>query len=127
MNNIKDNNNTPQETVKRKKGFFASLLDGSIFVHMGAIKNLPFIFFITLLLIMYISNNIYNVKKISEVEKLKKEVEKLKSKQILYHSIYLDSTNQKNIEKKAKYLGLSKTKESIIKLLFEKDTIIKKD
>ena len=116
----------PQEKDK-KKGFSVlrgvqSVLDGTILIRGKVVKSLPFIFYVTFLVILYIANQYYSEKKIIEIEKIKKDIKELRSEYISTKSKLMDINRQSEVLKRAELYGI---KESLIpphKIFAERDT-----
>jgi hypothetical protein len=115
------------EGKKKEKKFSVlkgtqSVLDGTILTKKKVVKSLPFMFYLTFLVILYIANQYYSEKKIIEIEKVKKEMKELRSEYITTKSILMNINRQSEILKKAELYGI---KESLIpphKIFAERDT-----
>ncbi|NNE28899.1 MAG: hypothetical protein HKN16_04660 [Saprospiraceae bacterium] len=70
--------------------------DGSFFL-----KNLPFILFITLMLVFYIANSHSAEKKIRLIQDSQKEVKSLRWEYLSLHSDYMQQTQRSEIVKTA--------------------------
>ncbi|MFA5782259.1 MAG: FtsL-like putative cell division protein [Bacteroidales bacterium] len=132
--------NEPEEKVKepedvqerpekknKKKNFsvlkgIQSVLDGTILTREKVVKSLPFMFYLTFLVILYIANQYYSEKKTIEIEKVKKELKVLRSEYITTKSKLMDVNRQSEVLKRTELYGI---KESLIpphKIFAERDT-----
>ncbi len=119
---------TPKKKRMRNPLFkgIQSVMDGTILTRDVVVKGLPFVFYITLLAILYIANSYYAEKKIIEIEKVKKELKVLRSENIAAQSKLMYYSRQSEVIKRIEPYGI---KESLIpprKIIAEKDTTKKK-
>jgi len=85
---------------------FRGLLDGSLLSHDRVFKQLPFLFFITVLLIFKMGLQYENQKIYKELVKTKKEVSELRFKHIEYGIDLMKMNRLSEIEKRVKDVGL---------------------
>lgn len=103
-------NNTPAKAAKSKKSFASAyikpLLDGTFLSKENTTKELPFIAFILLLIILFISNTFWAQNTVRKINKYKNEVKELRIKSISVKARLMDNTRQTQIADKVKNMGL---------------------
>lgn len=84
-------------------------------------KSIPFVLYVTLLIVLYIANSYYAEKKIIEIEKIKKELKELRSENITSKSNWMYCSRQSAVIKRIAPYGI---KESLIppRKIFVKST-----
>ena len=111
-----------QEKVKKPKApkkesrlgkAFMSIIDGSILTRDNVLRLLPFIFFLTFLIIVYIANSYYSEKTIRQTEKVRKEIKELELEYISVKSDYMVCSKQSSVAVRLDSLG-SVIKESVV-------------
>ncbi|MBU0488797.1 MAG: hypothetical protein KKA07_05315 [Bacteroidetes bacterium] len=112
---------------KKKKNRFnwissglQSLVDGTFLTRDNFVKRLPFIFFITLLAMVYIANVNYAEKTIRRIEKSKEDIRELKSEYITVKSDLMFKSNQSQISKSVEKIGLVPSLEPPRKIVVKK-------
>jgi len=122
-NKIKEaTNDLPEEkrskrsfkTQKRENPFgkaIISVLDGTILTREKVVQSVPFLFYLTLLAIVYIANNYYAEKTITHIERTKKESKELRSEYITTKSEFMYKSRQSIIVPRLSPYGI---KESLI-------------
>lgn len=113
MNKINENI-LPKEVAPKKKKSFGSIyikpiLDGTFLSKESAAKELPFISFLLLLIILFISNTFFAQNTARRIYKYKQEVKELRLKSISVKSKLMDNTRRTVIIEKVKDLGLIET------------------
>ena len=103
-----------------------SVLDGTILTRDIVLKSLPFVFYITLLAILYIANSYYVEKKIIEIEKVKKELKVLRSENITSKSKLMYYSKRSEVIKRIEPYGIKESLIPPIKIIAIKDTTKKK-
>lgn len=73
------------------------------------VKVLPFIFFLTLLAIVYIANSYYAEKKIREIDALNNELKELRSEYIATKSELMFKSKQSQVAKLVEPLGIKES------------------
>lgn len=126
---VKEPEEVQENTEKKKKKKnnpvlkgVQSVLDGTILTRKKVVKSLPFLFYLTFLVILYIANQYYLEKKTIEIEKVKKELKELWSDNIITKSKLMFYSRQSEVIKRAEQYGI---KESLIpphKIIAERDT-----
>ncbi len=113
MNKIKEQEEKVKTEVKKKNGFFfryiRPILDGSFISRENAEKNFPFIFFIILLTILFISNTFRAQDTQRKINKTKEEVKALRIKSIYMKSQLMESTTPTKMADLVKHLGLKES------------------
>ena len=92
---------------------FMSIIDGSILTRDNVLRLLPFIFFLTFLIIVYIANSYYSEKTIRQTEKVRKEIKELELEYISVKSDYMVCSKQSSVAVRLDSLR-SGIKESVI-------------
>lgn len=115
---LKDDNNKLVE----KKSTVANILDGSFLTGHFFVKQMPFIFFLGFLAIIYISNRNSAEKTLNNITKLQKEVREIRSESITIASEYMFASKQSEVYNlvETKNLGLVEATEPPKKLKVEK-------
>lgn len=104
---------TGNEKQKKKKASFTDLIDGSILTREYVLEQMPFIFFLTFLAMVYIANKYDSEKIVRDTVAIKNELKELRCEKISIHS-ELDS-----ISKQSSVVQLIKEKNMEIKQLVE--------
>lgn len=73
----------------------------------SAISILPFLFFLTVLGMLYIANKHYAEKNIRQIEKINKELKELKWEHLTAKSILMSKSKQSEVAKITKTFGLN--------------------
>lgn len=94
------------KTDKKKRIRLKSIIDGSFLTREGLLKQLPFIFYVSVLFILYIANSYFGEKTVFEIEKIKKELIEYRSEYITAKSRLMISTNLSQVSKKLKVIGV---------------------
>ena len=89
------------------------IINGNFLTKEHSLKQAPFIFFLSLMALLYISNSYYAEKKIREINKVNNELKELRSEYITSKSKLMFITKQSEVAKAAETMGLS-IKESIV-------------
>ena len=124
MDNDFEHNDFVKEPRPKKdylKGTFRELLDGSILTNDFFIKQLPFIFFLALLGVLYIGNRFKAEKIIQQNMSLQKEIKELRSESITIAAELMYMRKQSEVIKllKKKGLELEESTEPPIKVEIE--------
>jgi hypothetical protein len=85
---------------------FLGLLNGEFLTSGNVVTKLPFVFFLTLLVIVYIGNTHYSEKTIREADKLNRELKELRSEYITLRFDLMFKSRQSEIAKNVAVLGL---------------------
>lgn len=110
MNNLKEDPIQNQAPAKKRKNFASAyikpLLDGSFLSKESSAKELPFIGFLLLLIIIFISNTFWAQGTVRKIDKYEQEVKELRIKSISVKARLMDNSRQTQVAKKVKELGL---------------------
>ena len=128
MNKFKEISKEEEPVRKQKKKsrigqYVLSVVSGSFLTREETIKLLPFIFFLSLMAILYIANGYYAEEKIRQMNRLTNELKELKSEYIITKSDLMFISKQSEVAKSAASLDI---KESVIppkKILVEAQTV----
>ncbi|MBL4655526.1 MAG: hypothetical protein JKY33_06870 [Bacteroidia bacterium] len=90
---------------------FVSVLNGNFLTRENAVQRLPFLFFLTLLMICYIANTHYAEKTVRETDKLNRQLKELSSEYITTKSDLMFKSKQSEVAKAVEQMGI---KESIV-------------
>ncbi len=83
-------------------------------------KYIPKILFVTFLLVLYIGNNHYAEKTARKIEKLEAQVEELRASYTSLKSDYMYASQQSEVAKKVKKLGLEENEVPPYKIIVDK-------
>lgn len=99
------------------------MLDGSLLTRENVIKQLPFIIFLTLLGLIYITNRYHAEKVFVLTEETRKEIRELRSEKISIQSELMRKSRQKEVLKMLKQQGseLRYAQEPPVKIVYELD------
>lgn len=89
------------------------IINGNFLTKEHSLKQAPFLFFLSLMALLYISNSYYAEKKIREINKVNNELKELRSEYITSKSKLMFITKQSEVAKAAEAMGLS-IRESIV-------------
>ena len=112
MNKVKNKEDKRQPKVDKKNFFFLyirPILDGSIISRENTVRNFPFIFYIILLIILFISNTFRAQDTQRRINQTTKEVHTLRIKSIYMKSQLMESTRPTKMAKMVKKLGLQES------------------
>jgi hypothetical protein len=101
----------PKETKEVKKGWslgrmFQSILDGTFLTRDNMIRSIPYLFFVALLGLMYISNTYYAEKTVRSIDKTKNELKELRYEHITVKSELMYLSKQSEVTKRLEGTGL---------------------
>ena len=121
-------NITPEEVqpVKRRKKIgkpIHDLLEGDFLSQKGVVSNLPFLFFLAVIAIIYIANTYYAEKTFKEIEKTKGELKELRYQYINTKSVLMYQSQQVEVLKRAEPLGLKETLIPPYKVYYSRDSV----
>jgi hypothetical protein len=128
-------NKTPEEQKEeihpqRKQGKlskrFFSVLGGDLLSNHIVLSNLPYLIFLGILAMFYISNTYYSEKTFKQIEKIKNELKELRYQSITAKAKMLDVCKQTEIAKKVELLGIKGTTTPPYKIFYSK-AILKKE
>lgn len=89
-----------------RRGLMMSILDGSFLTRQGILRQLPFIGYIVLLLIFYISISYHAEKTAHEIDQTKATLIELRFEYITAKSLLMNSTNMSELTKVLAPIGV---------------------
>lgn len=116
----------PQEEVKPKQKSsggnivtrtIGSVMSGSFLSRDAAVNALPFLFFLTLIALLYISNGYYAEEQIRRMNKLTNELKELRSEYIISKSELASVSKQTEVALRALPLGVKESVEPPSKIV----------
>lgn len=98
-------------------------MDGSLLTRENVIKQLPFIIFLSVLALIYITNRYHAEKVFVLTEETRKEIRELRSEKISVQSELMRKSRQQEVLKMLKQQGseLRYAKEPPVKIVYELD------
>lgn len=125
-NTLKNSEQGPIQTEKTEgKGIFALISQAfkmeGMFEEGVPVKFMPQILWITFLIILYIANAHYTEKTIRKIDKLKYEVEDLRTDYTTLKASYMYESKQSEVAKKVEGLGLKESKNPPIVIELEQE------
>lgn len=110
--------------MPRKPGLFTRMgvgrVDGLSGERVSPLKHLPYLFFLTLLGILYIANNHYADDRLGKISKLEREVKRMQVEYSTLKFEYMTAKTKEDIAKQIESLGLVPNDKPIIKIQVEK-------
>jgi len=108
----------PAGEPARKKNRIRDWMDGTILIRENRVKQLPFVFFLTVLGFIYIGNRFHSERMIRKITELKTEVDNLRSEQITTTSELMNLSRPSRVAAlvESKNLGLRESVEPPRKL-----------
>ncbi len=100
-----------KNSESKTKSMFNEILGGNILTKSKVKKTLPFVLYLMLIAIIYISNSYYADKSIRQINKLNKEINELRSEYITIKADLMFRSNQSELAKKIEQYGI---KESVV-------------
>ncbi|MFO7863064.1 MAG: FtsL-like putative cell division protein [Salinivirgaceae bacterium] len=106
-----------------KRNFLKEIVDGSILTNDFFVAQLPFIFFLTALGIVYIGNSYHAEKMVRQTKQLELELKRLQPEAIAISSELMQQSNQSQVANllKSKNLELIESREPPIKIVVNKE------
>jgi hypothetical protein len=99
------------------------LLEGDFLSKQAVVRNLPFLFFLAVIAILYIANTYYAEKTFKEIERTKSELKELKYQYITTKSNLMYQSKQVEVGKQAEKLGLKETLVPPFKIYYTRDSL----
>jgi hypothetical protein len=120
-----------EKTGKKKKKqrenviarFVLSFFDGTILTREKVLRTLPFLFFITVLAVIYITNSYYAERTIRNIEKIKNELKELRTEHISVKSEIMFKSKQSEVAAKLIQFGIKESVIPPVKIFIPKDTV----
>jgi hypothetical protein len=119
-NTFKEAANTSPAENSGNKSVFAMIektfkMDG-MFNEGVPVQFLPYILWVTVLVVLYIANAHYTEKTIRKIDKMKYEVEDLRTEYTTLKASYMFQSKQSEIAKKVSVFGLEESKKPPVRL-----------
>lgn len=110
--------NEPKEKKDDRKAKFRDVLDGSLLTRENVIRQLPFVLFLTLLLVIYIGNRYHAERVIRKTLNLQTELKELRARSISTASELEYLSNQTQVARlvEQKNLGLRYSEKPPVKI-----------
>ena len=110
---------------KMTKGLH-DVIGGDLLSNRAVLSNLPFVIFLAILAMFYISNTYYTEKTFKQIEKIKNELKELRYQSITAKAKMLDVCKQTEIAKKVESMGIKGTTTPPYKIFYSK-ALLKKE
>ena len=110
---------------KMAKGL-QNIIGGDLLSKHAVLNNLPFLIFLAILALFYISNTYYTEKTFKQIETIKTELKELRYQSITIKAKMLDLCKQTEIAKKVGKLGIKETITPPYKIFYSK-ALLKKE
>jgi hypothetical protein len=82
------------------------VINGNFLTNKSSVKQAPFVMFLTLVALLYISNSYYAERKIRQINKINNEIKELRSEYITSKSKLMFVSKQSEVAKTAEEMGL---------------------
>jgi len=102
------------------------VLEGDFLSRQSVVRNLPYLFFLGIIAIIYIANTYYAEKTFKEIEITKTELKELRYQYITTKSTLMFESKQVEIAKRAEALGLKMTITPPYKIFYAGDSVTTK-
>ncbi|MCK9421262.1 MAG: FtsL-like putative cell division protein [Bacteroidales bacterium] len=113
----------PVRKVRKGRKAVKEFLGGDYLTREWVIGNLPYLFYVAVLAIIYIGNTYYTEKKFKDIERTKNELKELRYQYITTKSVLMFRCRQSEISKQAITYGLKETMLPPYKILYSGATI----
>ena len=113
----------PVRKVNRVKAFFHGVIVGDFFSRDSFFKTIPYLVYLTILAIIYISNTYYAVKTLRKIENIKTEMKELRFQYISSKSELMYYGKQTEIAKRVLSAGIKETKIPPYKIFYATDSL----
>jgi hypothetical protein len=117
----------PVKKLNKVRAFFHNIIIGDIFSKDSFFKTIPYLGYLTLLAIAYISNTYYAEKTFRQIEKIKIELRELRFQYISSKSELMYYGKQTEIAKRVLPAGLKETKIPPFKIFYATDSVSTKE
>jgi Bacteriodetes cell division protein (FtsL-like) len=113
----------PVKKLHRLRAFFHNIIIGEVFSRDSFFKTIPYLGYLTIIAIVYISNTYYAEKTFRQIEKTKLELKELRFQYISSKSELMFYSKQTEIAKRVIYTGLKETTIPPFKIFYDKDSL----
>lgn len=126
MNKFKQRESTEKQEKEKKPSspnFFVSLISGNFLAKENVVNSLPFVFYLTLLGILYIANG-YNAEKlVRELDQVNDDLKELRSEYITIKSDLNYESKQSQVAEKTELFGVMESIVPPTKIMLSKKEI----
>ena len=113
----------PGKRLKRVRVFFHNIIIGDIFSRDSFFKTIPYLGYLTVLAIVYISNTYYAEKTFRQIETIKVELKELRFQYISSKSELMYYGKQTEIAKRVLSAGIKETTIPPFKIFYATDSL----
>ncbi len=113
----------PVKKLNRLRAFFHNIIIGEFFSRDSFFKTIPYLGYLTIIAIVYISNTYYAEKTFRQIEKTKIELKELRFQYISSKSELMFYSKQTEIAKRVINTGLKETTIPPFKIFYGKDSL----
>lgn len=99
----------------------AGILGGSILTREQVVRSLPFIFYLALLALLYISNSYYAERTVMKSYHLRKEIKELRYAFVTGRSTLMFESKQTEVARRLEPLGVKETRIPPVKLIISEE------
>jgi hypothetical protein len=117
----------PVKKLNRVRAFFHNIIIGDVFSRDSFFKTIPYLGYITVLAIVYISNTYYAEKTFRQIETIKTELKELRFQYISSKSELMYYGKPTEIAKRVIPAGLKETTIPPYKIFYAKDSLNTKE
>lgn len=118
-NKLKVSENKERPLTKRRKRSGKSMFSSWSLGGFWLFQNLPYVFYLTLLAVVYIANSNYAFQNIQDVKRLQNELNKISWECNFKKSELMFESTQSRVNEKVHHLGLQRLDERPKKILME--------
>src|SRR5688572_26968241 len=114
MNKIKDTEPKEKETsgtARKVTRSFVEVINGNVLTREYVVRNIPFLVFLTFLMLTYIGLGYYGSSRVKKIENLKSEIIELKSEYLSTSTELNMISGQKQIADSTASMGLSEKRD----------------
>jgi len=111
----------PVKRVMKGRKVVQEFLGGDYLSKEWVVNNIPYVFYVALLAMLYIGNTYYTEKRFKDIERVKNELKELRYQYITTKSALMFMGRQSEISKQAIQLGLKETAMPPYKILYRGD------
>ena len=113
----------PVKKLNRVRAFFHNIIIGDVFSKDSFFKAIPYLGYLTVLAIVYISNTYYAEKTFRQIETIKTELKELRFQYISSKSELMYYGKQTEIAKRVLSAGIKETKIPPFKIFYSTDSL----
>jgi hypothetical protein len=109
------------KTIGMVARVLAGILGGSILTREQVVRSLPFIFYLALLALLYISNSYYAERTVMKSYHLRKEIKELRYAFVTGRSTLMFESKQTEVARRLEPLGVKETRIPPVKLIISEE------